>query len=97
VCASQADTPKYPSQKQLRGLIRASPAMPDAMRTHWLRVLPHLSGAQRAELAGLLSAAAYPDGGQAGQAGVPGGEPAPENAGRRASASEPAGGDATRP
>ncbi len=42
------------SQKRLRVLLRASPLVSPEMRAHWLRVLPHLTGDQRAELARLL-------------------------------------------
>jgi hypothetical protein len=42
------------SQKRLRALLRASPLVSPEMRAHWLRVLPHLTGDQRAELARLL-------------------------------------------
>ena len=44
------------SQKELRALLRASPLVPPEVRTHWLRVLPHLTAQQRAELATLLGA-----------------------------------------
>ena len=42
------------SQKGLRILLRASPLIAPEVRAHWLRVLPHLTAEQRAELAALL-------------------------------------------
>jgi hypothetical protein len=42
------------SAKRLRALLRASPLVPAELRAHWLRVLPHLTDEQRAELALLL-------------------------------------------
>ena len=53
------------SQKELRALLRASPLVSPLVRTHWLRVLPHLTAEQRAELAALLEAG--------GDTGAPGG------------------------
>ncbi len=47
-----------PSAKRLRVLLRGSPLIPPEVRTHWLRVLPHLTAEQRAELAALLEASA---------------------------------------
>jgi hypothetical protein len=47
-----------PSAKRLRALLRTSPLIPPEVRTHWLRVLPHLTAEQRAELAALLEASA---------------------------------------
>ncbi|HLH22735.1 MAG TPA: hypothetical protein VK066_09440 [Chloroflexota bacterium] len=44
------------SLKRLRELLRASPLIAPELRAHWLRVLPHLSAEQRAELAALLAA-----------------------------------------
>ena len=44
------------SPKRLRALLRTSPLIAPEMRAHWLRVLPHLSAEQRAELALLLDA-----------------------------------------
>jgi hypothetical protein len=52
--------PRPPSQKRLRDLLRTSPLVTPELRVHWLRVLPHLSEAQRAELASLLGGAAPP-------------------------------------
>ncbi|HEY7064359.1 MAG TPA: hypothetical protein VII06_22975 [Chloroflexota bacterium] len=50
--APTSSTP--PSTAQLRALLRASPLVAPELRAHWLRVLPHLSAEQRAELAALL-------------------------------------------
>lgn len=47
-----------PGSKHLRALLRTSPLIPPEVRTHWLRVLPHLTAEQRAELAALLEAGA---------------------------------------
>jgi hypothetical protein len=46
------------SPKRLRELLRASPLIAPELRAHWLRVLPHLSAEQRAELAALLASGA---------------------------------------
>ena len=46
------------SQKRLRALLRASPLISPDLRAHWLRVLPHLTADQRAELAQLLESRA---------------------------------------
>jgi hypothetical protein len=43
------------SQRRLRTLLQSSDLVPEPMRRHWLRVLPHLSEAQRAALAELLA------------------------------------------
>jgi hypothetical protein len=48
--------PAAPSAKRLRMLLRASPLVAPELRAHWLRILPHLSAEQRAELADLLEA-----------------------------------------
>src|SRR5690242_820185 len=51
------------SVARLRALLRASPLIAPELRAHWLRVLPHLSAEQRAELAALLASdAAAPAG-----------------------------------
>ena len=55
------------SVKRLRDLLRASPLIAPELRAHWLRVLPHLSAEQRAELAALLQPG-DPQGGAPGRA-----------------------------
>lgn len=57
---AEVPLPRPPSQKALRALLRASPLIAPDVRSHWLRVLPHLSGAQRAELAQLLASETPP-------------------------------------
>jgi hypothetical protein len=59
------------SAKRLRELLRSSPLIAPELRAHWLRVLPHLSAEQRAELGALLEAGA-----------LEGGESGPTDAGR---------------
>jgi hypothetical protein len=49
------------SPSRLRALLRASPLIAPELRAHWLRVLPHLSAEQRAELVALLEAGAPPE------------------------------------
>ncbi|HZR99306.1 MAG TPA: hypothetical protein VFE37_11395 [Chloroflexota bacterium] len=52
--ALSARSASPPSAKRLRALLRTSPLIAPELRAHWLRVLPHLSAGQRAELAALL-------------------------------------------
>ena len=49
--------PREPSlsPQQLHALLRASPLIAPEVRAHWLRVLPHLTAEQRAELTALLA------------------------------------------
>jgi hypothetical protein len=68
------------SLKGLRTLLRASPLIAPEVRAHWLRVLPHLTAEQRAELAALLEGEA---------SGVPAADAAPADASPAAPAAAP--------
>jgi hypothetical protein len=49
-----------PTWRVLRDHVRRSPLLSPIERAHWLRVLPHLTAAQRRELAELLAPDADP-------------------------------------
>ncbi|HEX2170819.1 MAG TPA: hypothetical protein VHL09_00030 [Dehalococcoidia bacterium] len=45
------------SDRQLARLIRSSPVLDAQLKAYWLRVLPHLSDAERVRLLGTLRSA----------------------------------------